>query len=89
MSTSTLTSKGQITIPKVVRQALGLEVGTQVVFVLEDNRVLLYPVKRGALETLRQSLKQSGIPANQAAERAAAREAAIAHVLGDAGSIAG
>ena len=33
MSTSTLTSKGQITLPRDVRQALGLGVGDKVDFV--------------------------------------------------------
>ena len=89
MSTSTLTSKGQITIPKAVRQALGLEAGTQVVFVLEDQRALLYPVKPGALERLRQVVQHSTMPPDRAAERAAAREAAIAHALGDVASGAG
>jgi len=33
MATATLTSKGQITIPKVVREALGVEAGDRVEFV--------------------------------------------------------
>ncbi|MEJ7832875.1 MAG: AbrB/MazE/SpoVT family DNA-binding domain-containing protein [Nocardioides sp.] len=33
MNQSTVTSKGQITIPKAVRDDLGIEAGTQVVFV--------------------------------------------------------
>lgn len=33
MATATLTSKGQITIPKVVREALGVETGDRVEFV--------------------------------------------------------
>lgn len=36
-----VTSKGQVTPPKVVRQALGLEVGDAVVFRLEGNRAVL------------------------------------------------
>jgi antitoxin PrlF len=44
MSESTLTSKGQITIPKVVRERLHLEVGDKVYFsVREDGSVLLVP----------------------------------------------
>lgn len=34
---STLTTKGQITIPKHIRDALGLNPGSQVDFVLHDN----------------------------------------------------
>ena len=42
MPNSTMTSKGQITIPKVVREALHLEVGDKVYFdVKEDGTVLL------------------------------------------------
>ena len=36
-----LTSKGQVTVPKVVRDALGLEDGDQVLFRVEGNRVVL------------------------------------------------
>ncbi len=44
MSQATLTSKGQITIPKDVRDRLGLESGDRVNFiVLENGRVLMQP----------------------------------------------
>ncbi len=36
-----LSSKGQLTVPKVVRDALGLEEGDQVVFRLEGQRAIL------------------------------------------------
>jgi AbrB family looped-hinge helix DNA binding protein len=36
-----LTSKGQITLPKPVREALGLEEGDQVVFRVEGDRAVL------------------------------------------------
>ncbi len=36
-----LTSKGQVTVPKAVRDALGLEEGDQVVFHVEGNRAVL------------------------------------------------
>jgi antitoxin PrlF len=46
MSAATLTSKGQITLPKQVRDALGLEVGDRIDFVMEaDGRYSLMPVK--------------------------------------------
>lgn len=36
-----LTSKGQVTIPKAVRDALGLKLGDEVVFRVEGNRAVL------------------------------------------------
>ena len=36
-----LTSKGQLTVPKAVREALGLEVGDEVVFHVEGDRAVL------------------------------------------------
>ena len=36
-----MTSKGQITVPKAVRDALGLEEGDRVVFRLEGTRAVL------------------------------------------------
>jgi AbrB family looped-hinge helix DNA binding protein len=44
MATATVTSKGQITLPKEVRERLHLESGDRVNFVVEpDGRVLLQP----------------------------------------------
>lgn len=36
-----MTSKGQVTVPKAVRDALGLEEGDDVVFRVEGNRAVL------------------------------------------------
>jgi antitoxin PrlF len=38
---ATVTSKGQITLPKAVREALGLRPGSQVEFEIEGHRVTL------------------------------------------------
>jgi antitoxin PrlF len=38
---ATVTSKGQVTIPKQVRDALGIEDGDQVVFRVEGGRAVL------------------------------------------------
>jgi len=47
MPVSKLTSKGQTTIPKEIRDALGLKPGDRIRFVLEDdNRVVLSVPKR-------------------------------------------
>jgi antitoxin PrlF len=36
-----VTSKGQVTVPKVVRDALGIAAGDEVVFRVEGNRAIL------------------------------------------------
>ena len=36
-----VTSKGQVTVPKAVRDALGLKVGDEVIFRVEGNRAVL------------------------------------------------
>ncbi len=36
-----VTSKGQVTVPKAVRDALGIKEGDEVVFSVEGNRALL------------------------------------------------
>jgi antitoxin PrlF len=43
MSTSTLTSKGQTTIPQEVREALGLRPGMRIVFEVSGNTAVLRP----------------------------------------------
>ena len=60
MPGATLTSKGQVTIPKVVRDLLGLEAGDQLDFVLEGGaRVVLRPGNRDARD-LKGLLKRPG-----------------------------
>lgn len=47
MALATLTSKGQITIPKVVRDSLHLHTGDKVEFVItEDGNAFLMPVTK-------------------------------------------
>ncbi|HEY8710355.1 MAG TPA: AbrB/MazE/SpoVT family DNA-binding domain-containing protein [Burkholderiaceae bacterium] len=41
MESTTMTSKGQVTIPKAVRQQLGLRQGTRVAFVVEGDHAVL------------------------------------------------
>ena len=48
MTTTTLTSKGQLTLPKAIRSFLKLETGHKIEFVIsEHNEVLLKPRKVG------------------------------------------
>lgn len=47
MAFSTLTSKGQLTVPKIVRERLGLQPGDRVDFRLEhDGSARMLPVSR-------------------------------------------
>ena len=53
MALATLTSKGQITLPKAIRERLGLTAGDRVDFRLDEaGRVLLVPRPRQALAEL-------------------------------------
>ena len=45
MDTSTITSKGQITIPAKLRKRLGLMPGQRVAFDLRNGHIVLDPVK--------------------------------------------
>lgn len=56
MSEATITSKGQVTIPKAVRDALGLEPGDRIDFVDTERGVMIVPVKRD-LKSLRGMFK--------------------------------
>lgn len=51
MAAATITSKGQVTIPKSVRDALGLDAGDRIDFVETEKGVLIIPVK-GDLRSL-------------------------------------
>jgi AbrB family looped-hinge helix DNA binding protein len=43
--TSTISSKGQVTVPIEIRHRLGLKEGDRVEFVFEDGRTVLRPVR--------------------------------------------
>ena len=47
MASATLTSKGQVTIPKTVRESLQLHTGDKIEFVITENRdVILRPITK-------------------------------------------
>jgi antitoxin PrlF len=52
MAESTLTSKGQITIPKVVREALRLEVGDKVYFDVKADGTVVLMARNEPVESL-------------------------------------
>jgi antitoxin PrlF len=42
---STISSKGQVTVPQEIRKRLGLEPGDRVEFVIEDERTVIRPAR--------------------------------------------
>jgi len=50
---ATITSKGQVTIPKRIRDRLGLDAGTEVEFVLEDDGTIRVRPKEPPMDRLR------------------------------------
>lgn len=71
MSTATMTTKGQITIPAMVRAALGVEAGDRVEFVeLEPGRFELVAATRSITE-LKGLLRRPAMPVTIEAMNAA------------------
>jgi antitoxin PrlF len=61
MSTeSTLTSKGQTTIPKDIRDSLGIKSGDRMTFTLMPDGTVLLRVKNKSIMSLAGSLKKKG-----------------------------
>ena len=73
MSRATLTSKGQITVPKDVRERLRLKSGDHVVFEFDGDSVGLRVEHRKSLEDLKGSLPATREYQGKEAERRAAR----------------
>ena len=46
MALTTLSVKGQVVIPKELRETLGLQPGTKLLILLEEDKLILKPVKR-------------------------------------------
>ncbi len=66
MPTATLTSKGQTTIPKEIREHLGLKPGDRIDFLLIEGEVVLRPARvdvrslRGCLASARHPARNAG-----------------------------
>ncbi len=58
MILSKISSKRQITLPRKVRQALHLEPGDRVLFLVEDETVTLQPLAASTARALAGSLRQ-------------------------------
>lgn len=65
MSTATITSKGQVTIPRDIREKLDLRQGDRLVFYGEDGKAVVHPLRR------RDIREPAGIVKNDGRTRAA------------------
>ena len=61
MLESTITRKGQVTIPKAIRDRLGVKDGEKVLFVMRGEEVVLKVVK-GTILDLKGSIRPSARP---------------------------
>ncbi len=61
MLISRVTSKGQTTIPKEIRDRLGIKPGDTVAFVVKGETAVIVPI-RGTLRDLRGSIRPRKVP---------------------------
>lgn len=83
MSKATLTSKGQITVPREIREELGLSAGDKLLFEVEEGAIRLKVSKPRPLEELRGSLPARRAYPGKEEEREAARRSVGRRVLGE------
>jgi antitoxin PrlF len=61
MEVSRISSKGQVTIPKNIRQILNLNEGDRVAFIEENGKVVITKASLIALHELQEALSQEAI----------------------------
>lgn len=62
MALTKLSTKGQVVLPKEVREALGLSTGTELEVEIQDGAVLLRPIRKTRVDDLLGMLPWSGPP---------------------------
>ena len=62
MYSAKISSKGQITLPRKIRQSLNAKPGDRVIFVVGDNTVALRPIASICAKALAGALRQYAIP---------------------------
>lgn len=84
MTHSTITSKGQTTIPAAVREALGVEPGDRVVYEVKGDRVVMrrHPGS-GAVAGLLKGKSRVRTPKRLSDERTATRKRWANHAAGE------
>ncbi|MBI2058757.1 MAG: AbrB/MazE/SpoVT family DNA-binding domain-containing protein [Nitrospirae bacterium] len=60
MDQGTVTSKGQLVIPAPLRKKYGIKKGTKVAFIEQGNKILLQPITKEFIRSLRGILKSDG-----------------------------
>ncbi len=83
MSASTITRKGQVTIPKAIRDRLGVREGEKVLFVMRGNEVVL-KIMHGTILDLKGSVKASHRSEDFEAVRRSVKQTVSAKVARDA-----
>jgi len=81
MLESIMTRKGQVTIPKAIRDRLGVKEGEKVFFVMRGEEVVLKVVK-GTILALRGSVEPSAHPEDFARIRQSVKQAVAKKVAG-------
>lgn len=81
MMESTITRKGQVTIPKAIRDRLGVKEGKKVFFVMRGEEVVLKVVK-GTILDLRGSVRASKHPEDFEKIRRSVKQAVAKKVVG-------
>ncbi len=82
MLESTVTRKGQVTIPKEIRDRLGVREGEKVIFVLRGDEVVL-KVIRGTILDLKGSVKPRAHPEDFEAIRSSVKRAVSKRIAGN------
>lgn len=80
MARARITSKGQVTIPKQIRDLLGVEPGDQLEFEYHDGHLEVVPVRRRKVAELRGRFAVSHT-LDFTEERARARAALVQHIM--------
>ena len=70
----TVSSRGQICIPNDIREELGLKEGSKILFVLEDDSLI---VKKVDMQTFREITK----PLKEAAKKAGMKESEVPRIV--------
>jgi len=74
MTASVLTRKGQVTIPKAIRERLGLQRGVKLLFLLRENEITLKPLL-GSILDLKGSVRPKRRPEDFDRVRRSVRQA--------------